>query len=88
VNHEVTPPPKKKKRSLREEERAVGAHTQGWVMGAFLFFLVRSHAERRRKPGERWAAVKVGNGIADRAADHPEGSLQTGLVLNRITPVE
>ncbi len=27
---------------------------------------VRSHAERRRQDGEVWAAVEVGNGLADR----------------------
>jgi hypothetical protein len=57
-------------------------------VGSWRALGVRSHAERRRKPGERWAAVEVGNGIADRAADHPEGRLQTGLVPNPTTPVK
>ncbi len=49
---------------------------------------VRSHAERQRKPGKLWAAVEVDNGLADRAADHPVGPLQTGLLLNPVTPVK
>ena len=49
---------------------------------------VRSHAERRRKPGEAWAAVEWGNGLADRAADQPEGRLEYGSVTNPITPVK
>ena len=51
-------------------------------------FWVRSHAKRRRKPGERWAAVEVGNGIADRTVDQPVGRLQTGLAPIPITPVK
>ena len=32
--------------------------------------------------------MEVGNGMADRVADHPEGCLPTGLVPNSITPVK
>ncbi len=56
--------------------------------GSWGAFWVQSHAERRRKSGERWAAVEVGNGIADWAADQPVGLLQTGLAPNPITPVK
>ena len=39
-------------------------------------------------PDEVWAAVEWGNGLADQAADRPEGHLVTGLVPNPITPVK
>ncbi len=67
------------KRGLLELTRRGGTWGAVWV---------RSHAERRRKPGEVWAAVERGNGLADHAADHPEGHLATGLVPNPITPVK
>ncbi len=34
--------------------------------------MVRSYAERCRKPGKLWVAGELANGIADGAADHPE----------------
>ncbi len=48
---------------------------------------VRSHAERRRQDGEAWAAVEVGNGLADRWADNPTGQLRKSCDNNPITPV-
>ncbi len=50
-------------------------------------FWVRSHAERRRQDGEVWAAVEVGNGLADRWADNPTGQLRKSCDSNPITPV-
>ena len=63
------------KRGLLELTRRGGTWGAVWV---------RSHAERRRKPGEVWAAVEWGNGLADQAADRSEGHLVTGLVPNPI----
>ena len=48
---------------------------------------VRSHAERRHLDGEAWAAVEVGNGLADRWADNPTGQLRKSCDNNPITPV-
>ena len=48
---------------------------------------VRSHAERRRQDGEVWAAVEVGNGLADRWADTPTRQLLRNCCHNPITPV-
>jgi hypothetical protein len=50
-------------------------------------YWVRNHAERRRQDGEAWAAVEVGNGLADRWADNPTGKLQKSCDNNPITPV-
>jgi hypothetical protein len=67
------------KRGVRELTRRGGTWQAVWV---------RSHAERRRKPGEPWAAVEWGNGLADGAADHPDGRLEIGPGTNPITPVK
>ena len=67
------------KRGLLELTRRGGTWQAVWV---------RSHAERRRKEGEAWAAVEWGNGLADRAADQPEGWLEYGSATNPITPVK
>jgi hypothetical protein len=50
-------------------------------------YWVRSHAERRRADGEAWAAVEVGNGLADQLADNPTGLLPKNGDNNPITPV-
>ena len=41
----------------------------------------------RRQDGEAWAAVEVGNGLADRLADNPTGQLRKSCDNNPITPV-
>jgi hypothetical protein len=58
--------------------------TRGWAWG---IHWVRSHAERSPNDEDTWAAVEVGNGIADRFADNPTGLVQIGSGRNPVTPI-